>query len=235
MQPIIVTTLPPHGRRLTITAGHTKNNHPMPANEENRRPIQARSAAWAQGMAQWLARNNISPNQISVASVFFAALGAAALLLMPRAIGLIACAIAIQARLICNLLDGMVAIEGGKKSSVGQLYNEFPDRLADSMLIVALGYAVELPWLGWFGALAAALTAYVRVFGGAIGLAQDFRGPMAKQHRMAVMTIACVAGAIEWYFSSTRYVLITAAWVIALGSVVTCVTRSLEIVRQLKN
>jgi hypothetical protein len=35
----------------------------------------------------------------------------------------------------------MVAIEGGKKSSVGALYNEFPDRIADSLFIVALGYA----------------------------------------------------------------------------------------------
>ena len=233
MQQIIVITLPPHGRRLTITAGHTKNNHPMPATEENRRPIQARSTAWAQGIARWFARNNISPNQISVASVFFAALGAAALLLLPRSIGLIACAIAIQARLICNLLDGMVAIEGEKKSSVGQLFNEFPDRIADSILIVALGYAIEMPWLGWFGALAAALTAYVRVFGGALGLAQNFRGPMAKQHRMAVMTIACVIGAIEWYFFSTRYVLMFAVWVIALGSLVTCITRTLAIAHQL--
>ena len=53
----------------------------------------------------------------------------------------------------------MVAIEGGKKSSVGSLYNEFPDRIADSLFIVALGYAVGWPALGWFGALAAALTA----------------------------------------------------------------------------
>ena len=138
----------------------------MASGEENRRPIQARSAKWAQGMAQWLAHNHVSPNQISLASVFFAALGAMALLLMRSSAGMIVCAIAIQARLICNLLDGMVAIEGGKKSSVGQLYNEFPDRLADSVLIVALGYAVELPWLGWFGALAAAPSDSCRIFVG---------------------------------------------------------------------
>ncbi len=207
----------------------------MPANEENRRPIQARTARWAQSMGRWLAHNNFSPNQISVASVFFAALGAMALLLIQSSVGLIACAIAIQARLVCNLLDGMVAIEGGKKSSVGQLYNEFPDRLADSILVVALGYAIAMPWLGWLGALAAALTAYVRVFGGSIGLAQDFRGPMAKQHRMAVMTIACIIGAIEWYFFGTRYVLIVAAWVIALGAMLTCIARTSAIARQLKS
>ncbi|MBL0870860.1 MAG: hypothetical protein IBJ18_09825, partial [Phycisphaerales bacterium] len=45
--------------------------------------------------------------------------------------------------------------------------------------------------LGWIAALLAVLTAYVRaavkVSGGA-GMAQDFCGPMAKQHRMALVT-----------------------------------------------
>jgi phosphatidylglycerophosphate synthase len=207
----------------------------MSSTEENRRPIKARSAVWAQSLAQFLARNNVSPNQISAASVIVAALGAAALFLLPKIVGLITFAVAIQLRLICNLLDGMVAIEGGKKSTLGQLYNEFPDRLADSIFIVALGYAIDAPWLGWLGALAAALTAYVRVFGGAIGLAQDFRGPMAKQHRMAVLTIACIAGAIEWSIWQTRIVLVVAAYAIAFGALFTCITRTLAIARQLNN
>lgn len=207
----------------------------MSSTEENRRPIKARSTVWAQSLARFLARNNVSPNQISAASVVVAAIGAAALLLLPKVVGLIACAVAIQLRLICNLLDGMVAIEGGKKSALGQLYNEFPDRLADSIFIVALGYAIDVPWLGWLGALAAALTAYVRVFGGAIGLAQDFRGPMAKQHRMAVLTIACIAGAIEWSLWQTRNVLVVAAYVIAFGALLTCITRTIAIARQLNN
>lgn len=45
-------------------------------------------------------------------------------------------------------------------------------------------------WLGWATALLAALTAYVRVFGGALGLAQDFAGIMAKQRRMAALNVA---------------------------------------------
>src|SRR5580704_9009176 len=135
---------------------------------------------------------------------------------------------------VCNLLDGMVAIEGGKKSSVGSLYNEFPDRIADSLFIVALGYAVGWPALGWFGALAAALTAYVRVFGGSLGFTQDFRGPMAKQQRMAVLTAACVVGAAEWLLTGTQYALIAAAFIIAAGSVVTCATRTLAIAAKLR-
>ncbi len=202
--------------------------------ETNRRPIDARSANWAQKSAQFLADTNISPNQISVASVGFAAIGAGLLMLYPDPAGLIGCAVAIQARLVCNLLDGMVAVEGGKKSALGQIYNEFPDRIADTLLIVALGYCIGMPALGWFGALAAALTAYVRVFGGSLGLPQDFRGPMAKQHRMAVITLACVAGALELAYNGTQYALIMASIIVALGSAATCVTRTNAIADQLQ-
>jgi hypothetical protein len=127
----------------------------MPELEANRRPIASRSAGWAKALAAFLARTSVTPNQISAVSVVFAAVGAGLLAFKPDAIGLIGCAAAVQARLVCNLLDGMVALEGGKKSSVGALYNEFPDRIADSLFIVALGYAVGWPALGWFGALAA--------------------------------------------------------------------------------
>jgi phosphatidylglycerophosphate synthase len=206
----------------------------MPELETNRRPIEARSAGWAKASASALARTSVTPNQVSATSIVFAAIGAALLAFHPDAIGLIGCALAVQARLACNLLDGMVAIEGGKKSPVGALYNEFPDRIADSLLIIALGYAIGRPAWGWFGALAAALTAYIRVFGGSLGLPQDFRGPMAKQHRMAALTLACVAGAIEYLVSGTQYALYLAAVVIAVGSVATCVTRTLAISAQLR-
>ena len=202
--------------------------------ETNRRPIQARSSGWAKASASFLARTSVTPNQVSAASVVFAAIGAALLARRPDAIGLIGCALAVQARLVCNLLDGMVAIEGGKKSPVGALYNEFPDRIADSLLIVALGYGVDWPALGWFGALAAALTAYVRVFGGSLGLPQDFRGPMAKQQRMAALTLACVVGAAEHLANGTQYALRAAAIVIAVGAVATCLTRTRAIVAQLQ-
>ena len=52
--------------------------------------------------------------------------------------------------------------------------------------------------------------------------------------RMAVLTAACVVGAAEWLFAGTQYALIAAAVVIAAGSVVTCVTRTLAIAAKLK-
>jgi phosphatidylglycerophosphate synthase len=182
-----------------------------------------------------LIRANISPNTISLLSIAAASVGAVLLLCIPRSVGaLLGAALCVQLRLLCNLLDGMVAIDGQRQSPVGALYNEIPDRIADSLLIVALGYAIHWPMIGWLGALAAAVTAYVRVLGGSLKLPQDFRGPMAKPQRMAVLTAACVIGAAEQYFWGSQWALVTAAWLIALGSMLTCVTRTVAIARQLR-
>jgi phosphatidylglycerophosphate synthase len=199
----------------------------------DRRPLASRDTAWARRIASALARSSITPNQISTVSIVFAALGAWALV-DARPLALIGAAIAVQLRLLCNLIDGMVAIEGGKQSPVGALYNEFPDRIADSLFLVALGYACGVSWLGWLAALLAALTAYVRATGGALGLAQDFRGPMAKPHRMAVLTAACIIGAAEMHWNGTRWALLAGAVVVAAGSLLTCVTRTLAIARVLR-
>jgi phosphatidylglycerophosphate synthase len=181
-----------------------------------------------------LVRSGVSPNAISVVSIVIAAAGAWSLVGWQSIAGLIVAALCVQLRLLCNLLDGMVAIEGGRRSATGALFNEIPDRIADSLFIVALGYAIDLAWLGWAGALAAAVTAYIRVLGGSLGLAQDFRGPQAKPHRMAVLTAGCLVGAVELYFSPTEWALTTAAWIIAVGSVLTCGTRTRAIAVELR-
>jgi len=198
----------------------------MTDTDANRRPIAARDTGWARALASRLAATRITPNQISMASVGFAALGAGALLEWPNPAGYFICALCIQLRLICNLIDGMVAVEGGKGSPLGRIYNEFPDRITDSVFIVALGYAAGAAWLGWVGALAAVGTAYVRVFGGAVGLVQDFRGPVAKQQRMALATIGLLAAIAEYLVHAERYALIAASALIAAGSIVTCATRT---------
>ncbi|TDR94330.1 CDP-alcohol phosphatidyltransferase family protein [Enterovirga rhinocerotis] len=203
--------------------------------DTDRRPIAARRARWTKGLLRWLLATRVTPNQISVLSVVFAGLGAWALIEAPTRPWLfLAAAILVQLRLVCNLMDGLVAVEGGRASKVGPLFNEFPDRIADSLLIVALGYAAGEAWLGWAGALAAALTAYIRVSGAALGLGHDFRGPMAKQHRMAVMTLACLLAPVEAWWRAD-YALEAALWIILVGSVLTCIIRALAIAALLED
>lgn len=199
-----------------------------------RRPIAARSSAWAGALSAWLARAGVTPNSISVISILFGAAGGLLIFYAAHPLGWLIAAACVQLRLVCNLLDGMVAIEGGRKTKRGPIYNEFPDRIADTFFLVPLGYAAGEPWLGWACALLAALTAYVRVFGGAVGLSQDFSGIMAKQRRMAALTAGLVAQSVEWLFWPSHWSLLVTAGVIAAGSLVTCITRTVKIARALE-
>ena len=208
-----------------------------------RRPLKSRSANWPRQIAFALVRNGFTPNQISVASLIFASLGAVGLALAPRqshtvaALLFIATAVCIQLRLVCNLLDGLMAVEGGKKTKAGEIFNEFPDRVADVALFVCAGYSIYfLPWaiaLGWACAVAAVLTAYVRVFGGSVGLPQDFCGPMAKQQRMAVLTGACILSAIEQFLAWPPRIMFLALCIVLVGSLITACRRTLRIARLL--
>ena len=157
----------------------------MTATDDNRRPLKTRSAGWAKALARLLLRTRIPPNSISVASIAFALLGSYALLRWPgNPAALVAAAVCVQLRLLCNMLDGMVAIEGGRRSHRRALQRNSgsPRGLAVHR---GAGLRGRRGWLGWLGALAAAVTAYIRVLGGTLGLPQDFRGPLAKPHRMA--------------------------------------------------
>jgi len=200
--------------------------------EITRRPVAARGNAMINALASRLAASKVTPNQISLASVVFAAF-AAWTLVRGDGIGDLLAILFIQLRLLCNVLDGLVAIEGGRKSALGPMYNEFPDRISDSVILVAAGYACGLADLGWLGALLAVLTAYVRLFGGAMGFAQDFRGPMAKQIRMHVISAGCAVGFFESLLSHSHLGLRVAVVVVAIGSAITCATRTLAIARQM--
>src|SRR5215469_14750541 len=116
----------------------------------NRRPLKSRGAAWANALAARLAIAGANPNLISAASVAFAAFGGAMLVwagasrLAPLRAGLfVLAAIAIQLRLLCNLLDGMVAVEHGRGSAAGPIWNELPDRVCDVLFLAGAGYAAS--------------------------------------------------------------------------------------------
>lgn len=199
-----------------------------------RRPLTSRNTAWARWLARRLAATEVTPNQISLASIGFALVGGLLLLRPDWPVAMVFAALCIQLRLLCNLIDGMVAVEGGKGTPVGALYNEVPDRVADSLFLIGAGYGVGLPELGWFAALVAALTAYIRVLGGSLGLKQDFRGPQSKPQRMFVLTLGCLAVAWEGVQYGSWHTLSAALWIIAAGSVWTAVVRVRAIAGELQ-
>lgn len=205
----------------------------MTSPAERRRPIAVRGSRWAAAIAARLAKAGITPNQISIASLVFAALGALCLWASTRGdmaglLALVLAALFIEARLLCNLFDGMVAVEGGKAGPAGELFNDVPDRFADAVLLVALGAAAIGPAadaLGWLVALLAVLTAYVRTLGTSLGLAPDFSGPMAKPHRMHTLAAAAVISAIAAPFGHAGSVLYGALVIVCLLTALTVASR----------
>lgn len=201
----------------------------------NRRPLKSRGTGWASAVTRALLATKITANQVSGIGVIISLLGAWAFVEAPGNPWLyLAGALAIQLRLLCNMLDGLVAVEGGRKSAYGPLYNEVPDRIEDSVFLAAFGFAAGLLWLGLTAALLAAITAYVRALGGTFGFAQDFRGPMAKPHRMAALTLGSIAALIEALWQGTHWALIVTLWLVTVGTALTIVRRVLGIATQLK-
>ena len=208
-----------------------------------RRPLNSRGWRWTNATATWLARRGVTPNAISLFSIACAAFAAAALIStryatspIVDAIGYVLAIVGIQGRLLCNLFDGMVAIEGGHRTPAGELFNETPDRVADTLILVAAGYAADPiygPPLGWLAALLAMATAYVRVLGKACVAGTYFLGPMAKQQRMAVITAACGFAAVAAFFARDRPLLSVALAVIAVGCVPTLYRRLARIAADL--
>lgn len=148
-----------------------------------------------------------------------------------------------QLRLLANMMDGMVAVEAGKGGPDGPVWNELPDRIADIAILVGAGSAVAHMGyadaaLGWAAAVAAVMTAYVREVLRAAGAPADFSGPMAKPHRMFVMTVAALAAAAVPLWADefrvvsdivvmpTALIVRAALWIVLVGAVLTALNRT---------
>jgi len=211
----------------------------------DRRPIATRNRKWAQSATAWLASRNVSPNAISIAGMCACIAAGLALAMTSveynRIFWLIA-ALGAQLRLTANMLDGMVALASGRDSKVGELYNEVPDRASDAAVFIGAGYA----WggnvaLGYITTILAIFTAYVRAAGKIAGAPNEFCGPMAKQHRMLVITVVCLYSVVvprSWQiFHLDDFdvgVMSLALTLIIAGCVITVLRRFKRIARALR-
>lgn len=210
----------------------------------DRRPIASRDRRVWITLAHAVAKSGISANTVSVAGMVFGILCGVAFYLTTQTQYwrglLIAAAALCQFRLLCNMIDGMVAIETGKASPLGELFNEIPDRVSDSFALIGFGFiSGSSPMLGFLAALIAMFTAYVRAVGRGAGAPQAFHGPMAKPHRMFLLTIAALYLAFTpaswnpnlWNGHSTASLVLM---IVILGCVVTVVRRLNAIASSLK-
>jgi phosphatidylglycerophosphate synthase len=163
----------------------------------DRRPIATRNRKWAQSATGWLVSRKVSPNAISIGGMCACIVAGLALAFTSsdyyRRVFWAVAALGAQLRLTANMLDGMVALASGRDSKLGELYNEVPDRISDAAVFIGAGYAFGGNVIfGFIATSLAIFTAYVRAAGKIAGAPNEFCGPMAKQHRMLVITIVCL-------------------------------------------
>jgi phosphatidylglycerophosphate synthase len=195
----------------------------------DRRPLASRGWKISQRIARWLARRGATPNAISIAGMLCGIAAGIMFFETPRVVHpwifWLGGAVLVQLRLLANLYDGMVAVLRQIASPVGELFNEVPDRVSDAGTLIGLGYAAGSdPLLGFVATIFAIFLAYLRAQGKVAGAHQEFCGPMAKQQRMATVTITAVAcavvpGATDWQ------VPMFALWLIIAGCVITVLRR----------
>jgi phosphatidylglycerophosphate synthase len=215
-----------------------------------RRPIAARNLTTAKRLSRWLAARGVSPNAISLASMVFGIASGAAFALttwLPdwSHFCWLAGALCVQLRLLMNMLDGMVAIETGAASRLGELYNEVPDRISDAATLIGLGYAAgSSPALGFIAACIAIFVAYIRAMGKAAGAPQAYCGPMAKPHRMFTVTLVALYCGLAPAFAQPTWTIkhidqpvglpVVGLLVIIVGCVITAARRLSRIGRALR-
>ena len=157
----------------------------------SRRPIADAFRKTAHGAVRICVHLNIHPDVISYLSIVAAAV--AALCFWRSAAQpwlLIPAAAFCYLRLWFNMLDGMVALAAGKASWRGEILNDLPDRVSDILIFVGVAHSGWCsPFSAYWAALMAILTAYVGMFGQAVGVQREFSGIMAKPWRMVVLHI----------------------------------------------
>ena len=132
---------------------------------------------WAHNLGRFLAQHNVTPNDISLLGVVFAATAGAAFYFslqpdaLDRTLLLLLAAAAIQLRRFCGRLHAIVSRESVQPRPHAIFY-DFPNRIAEALILVPAGYAVQnLPFgleLAWGAAFLGLFSAYVGQMGSGV-------------------------------------------------------------------
>ena len=175
----------------------------------SRRPIAQIFRRTAEAATRLCVRLGIHPDAISYASIVAALLAALCFWKSQNAPSLLLAAPAFcYLRLWLNMLDGMVAIAAGRASWRGEILNDLPDRISDVIIFAGVAHSSWMnPILGYWAAIFALLTAYVGVFGQAIGGQREFSGWMSKPWRMVALHIGawCTLVLLWWNNGGIRF------------------------------
>ena len=204
----------------------------------SRRPIAAGFRRTADAATRWCVGHQIHPDAISYLSIV-AALAAAICFWKSGQTRwlLIVAPLFCYVRLWFNMLDGMVALAANKASRRGEILNDLPDRISDVIVFAGVAHnGLMNPVVGYWAAILAVLTAYVGLFGQALGVQREFGGLMAKPWRMVALHIGAW---LMFFFAGQSFaglsILDWTCFVIIAGCLETIVVRLKRITAALQN
>jgi phosphatidylglycerophosphate synthase len=161
----------------------------------SRRPIAdlfRKTARWA---TNFCVRCRIHPDVVSYLSILAAGMAAVCFWKAGQLpILLIIAPLLCYLRLWFNMLDGMVAVAGGQASARGEILNDLPDRVSDLLIFAGVAHSGLMnPIVAYWAAICAVLTAYIGLFGQAVGVQREFSGLMSKPWRMVALHLGAWA------------------------------------------
>lgn len=162
---------------------------------KSQRPIAQIFRRTGNGATNLCVRLGIPPDAISYLSVLAALAAALCFWKSGRNAWLLIIApLFCYLRLWFNMLDGMVAVTAGKASARGEIVNDLPDRISDVIIFVGIAQSDLMnPFIGYWTAIFSLFTAYVGLFGQAIGGRREFGGIMSKPWRMVALSLGAWA------------------------------------------
>ncbi|HUE41686.1 MAG TPA: CDP-alcohol phosphatidyltransferase family protein [Chthoniobacterales bacterium] len=183
-------------------------------------------------------RSKIHPDAISYLSILAAAIAALCFWKSGQTQWLLILApLFCYLRLWFNMLDGMVAVAANKASRRGEILNDLPDRISDIVIFVGVAHSGLMnPLLGYWAAMLAVLTAYVGLFGQALGGRREFGGIMSKPWRMVALSLGAWASFFIEQQSTGRFTILDwTCLVVIAGCVETIVVRLKRITAALQD
>jgi len=173
-----------------------------------------------------LVRYNISPNFLSFLGLVSGILGGVFYGLYRPAwalVFLVFCG-------ILDILDGKVAVNGGKKTLFGAVFDSSLDRYSEFAIYLGLGYYYRHHWTLWalaFAFLGSTMVSYTRARAESLGI--DCRtGVMQRAERIVLMIIGTLTGMIFKRFDLVMNVTII---ILAVMSNITAIQRIVYVFR----
>jgi phosphatidylglycerophosphate synthase len=136
----------------------------------------------------------------------------------------------ITLRCMCNLLDGMVAIERKMTSTRGEALQDMVDRFSDSCTLLGVAFSSfgDLR-LGIFAMTIMLISSHIGVLKKAVGGKREYGGILGKGDRFFLIGVASIAQYLWMDDVRGLHVLSIMLGVIILGGIVTIVQRSISI------